>query len=69
MPFNPNAPTVTPLLQLTVTFLLSSKISRVPSSAYNLFEFFKNLVMALKRRAGSFGHGICVLDEEEVEWE
>jgi len=65
---NHNGPTVVPLLQLTITLLLPSKIARDLSSTDNFFEFFRNLVVAFKYRVGCFGQNICLLGEKEIEW-
>jgi len=53
------------LPQLTVTFLLPSRVARVSSSVYDLVEFFENLrVAAHKLHAAFFGHGTWVFGKE-----
>ena len=61
---NHNGPAVISLLQLTITSPSPSKIARVPSSTDKFFEFFRDLVVALKCRVDCFGENICFLGEE-----
>ena len=57
---NHNGPAVISLLHSPSP----SKIARVPSSTDKFFEFFRDLVVALKCRVDCFGENICFLGEE-----